>query len=82
MILDAFSDKRLFELKRKEQVETAERVLKVDDYAHQYKTVNYLMDAIFPVSSLSSQVIIRLLYFSRQEYLRGAGRDTLLLQSV
>lgn len=82
MILDAFSDKRLFELKRKEQVETAERVLKVDDYAHQYKTVNYLMDAIFPVSSLSSQVIIRLLHFSRQEYLKGPGRDTLLLQSV
>ena len=49
--LDKFSsDKRLFELKRKEQIETAQRVWKIDDYAHQYKTISYLMNALFPVS--------------------------------
>ena len=49
-VLNLPPDKRLFELKRKEQIETAEKVWKVEDYAHQYKTVKYLMDAIFPVS--------------------------------
>ena len=43
------SDKSLFSLKRKEHIETAEKVWEIDDYAKQFKTITFLMDAIFPV---------------------------------
>ena len=44
-------DKRLFSLKRKEQIETAEKVWGIDDYAKQYKTIAFVLETIFPVSA-------------------------------
>ena len=43
-------DKHLFSLKRKEQIETAEKVWGIDDYAKQYKTISFVLETIFPVS--------------------------------
>ncbi len=45
-----FIDKSLFDMKRREQIETAERVWNIDDYAKRYKAVAFVIDTIFPVS--------------------------------
>ena len=37
-------------MKRREQIETAERVWNIDDYAKRYKAVAFVVDTIFPVS--------------------------------
>lgn len=42
-------DKKLFALKRKEQIQTAEQVWNIRDYAKQYKTIQFLMETLFPV---------------------------------
>ena len=43
-------DLHLLRLKRKEQIETAEKVLSVPDYTKQFKAITMLLDALFPVS--------------------------------
>lgn len=48
-LLDSGVDKKLLSLKRKEQIQTAEQVWSVGDYAKQYKTIKFLMETIFPV---------------------------------
>lgn len=45
-------DKSLFNVKRREQIETAEKVWNVDDYAKQYKAITFVVEKVFPVSSL------------------------------
>lgn len=40
----------MLRLKRKDQIESAEKVLKLGDYAKQYKTITMLLEALFPVS--------------------------------
>ena len=50
----AAQDLHLLRLKRREQIETAEKVLSVQDYSQQYKTVTLLLDTLFPVSPLLS----------------------------
>lgn len=44
------SDLHLLRLKRKEQIDTVEKVLKVNDYSKQYKAITMLLEALFPVS--------------------------------
>ena len=46
---EMMKDKRLFAVKRKEQIKTAEQVWRVDNYEKQYKTIKFLMETIFPV---------------------------------
>lgn len=48
-IISWCADTRLFALKRKEQIQTADQIWNVNDYAKQYKTVQFLMETIFPV---------------------------------
>ena len=43
-------DKSLFSVKRREQIETAEKVWNVDDYAKQYQAITFVVDTVFPVS--------------------------------
>jgi len=50
--LTSSPDKKLFELKRREQVKTAEQVWAVTDYEKQYKTIKLIEEAIFPVRDL------------------------------
>ncbi len=42
-------DKSLFDIKRREQIETAERVWNIDDYSKRYKSVAFVVNAIVPV---------------------------------
>ena len=46
------ADKKLFELKRREQIKTAEQVWTVTDYEKQYKTIQLIEEAIFPVRAV------------------------------
>lgn len=43
-------DKTIFAAKRREQIETADRIWSMKDYEKQYKIVKIFMDALFPVS--------------------------------
>lgn len=44
------TDLHLLRMKRKEQVETVEKVLSLDDFSQQYKIVTTLLETLFPVS--------------------------------
>ena len=48
--LSVTEDKSLFSVKRREQIETAEKVWNVDDYAKQYQAITFVVDTVFPVS--------------------------------
>jgi hypothetical protein len=48
-LIVAKTDTKLFALKRKEQIQTAEQVWAINDYAKQYKTVTFIAETIFPV---------------------------------
>ena len=50
--LIACADKSVFSSKRTQQIETANRILGLDNYSKQYKMVEMLMEAIFPVSKI------------------------------
>ena len=49
-----FKDRGIFAAKRKEQIETANKILGLNDYAKQYKIVQMLMETVFPVSEVGS----------------------------
>lgn len=51
-------DKGIFAAKRREQIETAEKILHLPDYAKQYKVVMMLMETVFSVSESVSCSII------------------------
>ncbi|XP_064404976.1 coiled-coil domain-containing protein 134-like [Halichondria panicea] len=54
--------KSLFDMKRREQIETAERVWNIDDYAKRYKAVAFVIDTIFPILEESLKTIGELHY--------------------
>lgn len=73
--LTVLTDKKLFALKRKEQIQTAEQIWSVQDYARQYKTIKFLVETIFPVRS-SSTLVYSFMHFDQvlQQSLLGVAK--------
>ena len=50
MVLNEAIDRSMFAAKRRDQIDTANRILGMEEYSKQYKMVELLMETIFPVS--------------------------------